>query len=87
MPFVLALQPCWRFLLPIWTRKPALMAVTLRLLPQELQLTKYNRFSPRINSVSGDLHVLQLTYSTTQKRDQYINAPWHPRVDKHNSLM
>lgn len=59
-------QPCCLFLLPTWAEKPALMAVTLRLLPHELQLTKYNRFSPRTSSVSGDLQVLQVTYSTIE---------------------
>ena len=39
------------------------MAVTERLLPQELQVTKYRRFSPLLSSVSGDLQVLQVTYS------------------------
>ena len=40
------------------------MAVTLRREPQELQVMKYNRFSPLLSSVSGDLQVLQVTYST-----------------------
>lgn len=39
------------------------MAVTERLLPQELQVTKYRRFSPLLSSVSGDRQVLQVTYS------------------------
>jgi hypothetical protein len=40
------------------------MAVTLRREPQELQVMKYNLFSPLLSSVSGDLQVLQVTYST-----------------------
>lgn len=40
------------------------MAVTLRRLPHELHVTKYNRFSPLLSSVSGDRQVLQVTYST-----------------------
>ena len=40
------------------------MAVTLRREPQELQVIKYSLFSPLLSSVSGDLHVLQVTYST-----------------------
>lgn len=52
------------FLLPTWAEKPVLMAVTDRREPQLLQVTKYRRFSPLLSSVSGDLHVLQVTYST-----------------------
>jgi hypothetical protein len=40
------------------------MAVTERREPQLLQVTKYRRFSPLLSSVSGDLQVLQVTYST-----------------------
>lgn len=40
------------------------MAVTLRREPQLLQVMKYKRFSPLLSSVSGDLQVLQVTYST-----------------------
>jgi hypothetical protein len=40
------------------------MAVTLRREPQLLQVMKYRRFSPLLSSVSGDLQVLQVTYST-----------------------
>lgn len=41
------------------------MAVTERRDPQELQVMKYSLFSPLLSSVSGDLQVLQVTYSTT----------------------
>lgn len=58
------LQPCIFFLLPTWAEKPVLMAVTDRLDPHELHVIKYRRFSPLLSSVSGDLHVLQTTYST-----------------------
>ena len=51
-------------LLPIWAEKPVLMAVTERLDPHELHVRKYRRFSPLLSSVSGDLHVLHVTYST-----------------------
>ena len=37
---------------------------TERLDPQLLQVTKKRRFSPFFSSVSGDLQVLQVTYST-----------------------
>ena len=40
------------------------MAVTERRDPQELQVMKYSLFSPLLSSVSGDLQVLQVTYST-----------------------
>ena len=40
------------------------MAVTERLEPQLLQVTKYNLFSPLLSSVSGLRQVLQVTYST-----------------------
>lgn len=46
------------------------MAVTVRREPHELQLTKYRRFSPLLSSVLGDLHVLQVTYSTVGERDR-----------------
>lgn len=51
-----------------------MIAVTLRLLPQELQVTKYRRFSPLLSSVSGDRHVLQVTYSTRND----FSTPNHP---------
>lgn len=57
-------QPCCLFLLPTCAEKPVLIAVTDRLLAHELHVTKYRRFSPLFNSVSGDLQVLQVTYST-----------------------
>jgi hypothetical protein len=53
-----------RFLLPTWAEKPVLMAVTERLEPQLLQVTKYSLFSPLLSSVSGLRQVLQVTYST-----------------------
>jgi hypothetical protein len=53
-----------RFRFPICAVKPDLMAVTDLLLPHELQVTKYNLFSPLFNSVSGERQVLQVTYST-----------------------
>ena len=40
------------------------MAVTLLLLPHELQVMKDRRFSPLLSSVSGLRQVLQVTYST-----------------------
>lgn len=40
------------------------MAVTERREPQELQVTKYRRFSPLLSSVSGERQVLHVTYST-----------------------
>lgn len=40
------------------------MAATDRREPQELQVTKYRRFSPLLSSVSGLRQVLQVTYST-----------------------
>jgi hypothetical protein len=40
------------------------MAVTERLEPQLLQVTKYSLFSPLLSSVSGLRQVLQVTYST-----------------------
>ena len=52
------------FLLPTWAEKPVLMAVTERLEPQLLQVTKYSLFSPLLSSVSGLRQVLQVTYST-----------------------
>jgi hypothetical protein len=51
-------------LLSTCAEKPVLMAVTLLREPQELQVMKYNLFSPLLSSVSGDLQVLQVTYST-----------------------
>lgn len=54
-------------LLPTWAEKPVLIAVTLRLEPHELHVRKYRRFSPLLSSVSGDLHVLQVTYSTERR--------------------
>lgn len=39
------------------------MGLTLRLLPQDSQDMKKIRFS-FVSSVSGDLHVLHVTYST-----------------------
>lgn len=53
-----------RLRLPTWAEKPVLMAVTLRRLPQELQVMKLSRFSPLTSSVSGERQVLQVTYST-----------------------
>lgn len=51
------------FLFPIWAEKPVLMGATERREPHELQVTNDRRFSPLLNSVSGDLHVLHDTYS------------------------
>lgn len=45
-----------------------MMAVTERLDPQELHVTKYRRFSPLLRSVSGERQVLQVTYSTMYRR-------------------
>jgi len=55
---------CILLRLPTCAEKPVLMAVTLRRLPQELQVTKYSRFSPLLSSVSCDRQVLHATYST-----------------------
>ena len=41
------------FLLPTWAEKPVLMAVTERLEPQLLQVTKYSLFSPLLSSGVG----------------------------------
>lgn len=51
------------FLLPTWAWKPVLMALTDRLDPHDWQVIKYRRFSFD-RSVSGDLQILQVTYST-----------------------
>lgn len=55
---------CILLRLPTCAEKPVLIAVTLRRLPHELQVTKYRRFSPLLRSVSCDRQVLQATYST-----------------------
>ena len=52
-------------LLPTWAWKPVLIAFTDRLEPQDSQATKKIRFS-FVSRVSGDLHVLHVTYSTEQ---------------------
>lgn len=57
-------QPCIFLLLPTWAENPVLIAVTDLREPQELHVMKYRRFSPLLSSVSGDLQVLQVTYST-----------------------
>lgn len=51
------------FLLPTWAWKPLLIALTDRREPQDSQDMKKIRFS-FVRSVSGDLHVLHVTYST-----------------------
>ena len=43
------------------------MAVTDRLEPHELHVTKYRRFSPLLSSVSGLRQVLHVTYSTISR--------------------
>jgi hypothetical protein len=58
------IYPCCLRLLPTCAEKPVLMAVTLLRDPHELQVMKYSLFSPLLSSVSGDLQVLQVTYST-----------------------
>lgn len=50
-------------LFPTWAWKPDLIALTDRLEPQDSQAMKKIRFS-LVRRVSGDLHVLQVTYST-----------------------
>lgn len=50
-------------LFPTWAWKPDLIALTDRLEPQDSQAMKKIRFS-LVRSVSGDLQVLQVTYST-----------------------
>jgi hypothetical protein len=52
-------------LLPTWAWKPLLIAFTDRLEPQDSQAMKKIRFS-FVRSVSGDLHVLHVTYSTAE---------------------
>lgn len=52
------------FLLPTWAWKPLLIALTDRREPHDSQDMKKIRFS-FVRSVSGDLHVLQVTYSTS----------------------
>ena len=50
-------------LFPTWAWKPVLTALTDRLEPHDSHEMKKIRFS-LVRSVSGDLHVLQVTYST-----------------------
>ena len=50
-------------LFPTWAWKPLLMGLTERLDPHDSHDMKKIRFS-FVRSVSGDLHVLQVTYST-----------------------
>jgi len=50
-------------LLPTWAWKPLLMALTDRREPHDSHDMKNIRFS-LVRRVSGDLHVLQVTYST-----------------------
>ena len=52
---------------PTWAWKPDLIAATERREPQDSQLMKKIRFS-FVSSVSGLLHVLQVTYSTMYLR-------------------
>ena len=54
-------------LFPTCAWKPVLMALTERLEPHDSQDMKNIRFS-FVRSVSGDLHVLQVTYSTVREQ-------------------
>ena len=60
--YILTVHPTF-FLRPTWAWKPLLIAVTDLLEPHDSHDTKKIRFS-FCNTVSGDLHVLQVTYST-----------------------
>ena len=54
-------------LFPTCAWKPVLIALTERLEPHDSQDMKNIRFS-FVRSVSGDLHVLQVTYSTVREQ-------------------
>ena len=54
-------------LFPTWAWKPLLIALTDRRLPHDSHAMKKIRFS-FVSRVSGDLQVLQVTYSTGRER-------------------
>jgi len=63
-----ATQPVLFLLLfPTWAWKPLLMALTDLRLPHDSHAMKKIRFS-FVSRVSGDLQVLQVTYSTVEGR-------------------
>ena len=57
-------------LLPTCAWKPVLIVLTDRLEPHDSHAMKKIRFS-FVRRVSGDLHVLQVTYSTTNAEYKY----------------
>src|SRR5258708_38208083 len=69
-----------RFLLrlPTWAWKPVLTAFTDRREPQDSQAMKKIRFS-FVRRVSGDLHVLHVTYSTNANVSVRSITPAHKR--------